>query len=79
MFELASGVLVQGEGTNGEVKVYEKPPDYRAASYLMDRIMGKPMQTVEQDTTYRQDPAEGTSDDVLLRELERRGLVKRHE
>ncbi len=29
--------------------VYQKPPDVKAASYLVDRVMGKPTQKVEAD------------------------------
>lgn len=42
LFELAEGVEVQDKG-----KVYCTPPDFRAASYLVDRILGKPTQAVD--------------------------------
>lgn len=50
MFELAQGVLV--EETNivtGKPQTYRKPPDRAACQYLIDRILGKPTERVEQE------------------------------
>ncbi len=47
LFELAEGVRVESSGLTGEPIVYQKPPDRGACEYLMDRIMGKPMQPVD--------------------------------
>jgi hypothetical protein len=46
LFELAEGVTVQ-EVKDGQTVVYTRPPDFKAASYLVDRVMGKPVQAVE--------------------------------
>lgn len=46
LFELADGVEVQDKE-----RVYSTPPDFRAASYLIDRILGKPTQAVEAQIT----------------------------
>jgi hypothetical protein len=46
--ELALGVTVQEtDAESGRVRVYTKPPDHRAASYLIDRILGKPTERQE--------------------------------
>lgn len=47
LFELAEGVTVQERDSTGKTRVYERPPDFKAASYLVDRVMGKPKQAVE--------------------------------
>lgn len=49
MYELANGITVQ-EGQGDKVRVYQRPPDYRAISYLMDRVMGKPLTEVDPAT-----------------------------
>lgn len=46
MFELASGVLVEEVSIDGR-SIYQRPPDYKAISYLLDRIMGKPTERKE--------------------------------
>jgi hypothetical protein len=46
-FELADGVTVQEETGDGGVRVYTRPPDYRAIAYLADRIMGRPVERFE--------------------------------
>lgn len=49
MFELASGVLVEGvDPQTAKTFIYQKPPEYKAISYLVDRIMGKPTERQEQ-------------------------------
>lgn len=47
LFELAEGVRVQEISLDGKPTVYQRPPDFKAASYLVDRIIGKPTQSVE--------------------------------
>lgn len=47
LLELANGVTVQETTPEGEERIYERPPDREAAKYLLDRIMGKPMQRQE--------------------------------
>jgi hypothetical protein len=49
---LALGVTVQQtDPKKGEtVRVYTRAPDFTAAAYLMDRIMGKPRERSERDT-----------------------------
>lgn len=47
LLELAQGVHVEATTPEGEPIVYQKPPDRGAAEYLLDRIMGKPMQRQE--------------------------------
>jgi hypothetical protein len=42
MLELADGVTVSETGRDGEVRIYTRPPDFKAAAYLIDRIAGKP-------------------------------------
>lgn len=51
LFELAEGVRVQEMTLTGAPSVYTRPPDFKAASYLADRIMGKPTQVVDADVT----------------------------
>lgn len=47
LFELAEGVRVEELSLDGKSNVYQRPPDFKAASYLLDRILGKPTQAVE--------------------------------
>ena len=47
MAELANGVSVQEISKDGEAFVYVRPPDRQAIEYLMNRIMGKPIQPQE--------------------------------
>jgi hypothetical protein len=47
MMELATGVIVQEFDRDGAPRVYQRPPDYKAISYLVDRIMGKPTERKE--------------------------------
>lgn len=54
MLELANGVLAErveitAEGM--EMRVYREAPDYKAISYLVDRIMGKPSQAIDMDVS----------------------------
>jgi hypothetical protein len=48
LLDLARGVLVyEEEGPNGVERVYRIPPDFKALSYLLDRVMGRPAQRME--------------------------------
>ncbi len=45
LLELAAGVLVQDvDQHTGEVRVYQAKPDRQAAEYLVNRILGKPVE-----------------------------------
>lgn len=44
MLELALGAWVEEPTSEGMKRVYRKVPDAKAALYLLDRIMGKPLQ-----------------------------------
>ncbi len=50
MFILACGVTVEEPAKTGGVVVYKKAPDYRANEYLINRVMGKPKESLEVDT-----------------------------
>lgn len=50
LIRLALGVHVERELEGGSTVVYQLPPDYRAATYLLDRIAGKPKQAVAVDS-----------------------------
>jgi hypothetical protein len=47
LFVLAQGVRVEMLNPDGEPAVYARPPDYKANSYLIDRILGRPTEAVE--------------------------------
>lgn len=47
LIELSEGVLVQSTRLDGSPYVYKQPPDRQAATYLVDRIMGKPAQSLD--------------------------------
>lgn len=49
MIELSEGVVVQEFDREGEPRIYQRPPDYKAIAYLVDRIMGKPTERQEVD------------------------------
>ena len=40
--ELAEGVVIQERDRDGTPRIYQRPPDIKAITYLVDRIMGKP-------------------------------------
>lgn len=46
-FELAQGVFVEETTVTGQRKVYKRPPDRDAGQYLINRIMGKPVERQE--------------------------------
>jgi hypothetical protein len=49
-FELALGVTVQEtDPATGGVTVYTEPPNAKAGQYLIDRILGKPVQHVQDE------------------------------
>lgn len=45
-FELAEGVYIEERTPDGKL-IYQRPPDYKAIAYLIDRIMGKPTERHE--------------------------------
>lgn len=45
-FELATGVMVQEVTKDGKV-IYQTPPDRQAIEYLINRVMGKPVERKE--------------------------------
>lgn len=48
LIELAKGVTIEEtDPVDGQVTVFKKAPDFKAASYLVDRVMGKPTQKQE--------------------------------
>lgn len=48
MFRLATGVMIEEVNPlTGEKDIYQKPPDYKANEYLINRIMGKPTERQE--------------------------------
>ena len=47
---LADGVKVEREDLDGNTFVYQTPPDRASNEYLINRIMGKPTEHIEQDT-----------------------------
>jgi hypothetical protein len=51
MIELVNGVTVQETDSHGNARVYSLPPDREAGRYLMDRVMGKPLQRADVNLT----------------------------
>lgn len=51
LFESAKGVSVRGYDKKGDEKIYDVAPSVEAAKYLLDRVVGKPISTVEGDIT----------------------------
>lgn len=47
MLELALGAWVEERDADGGKRVYRKAPDPKAGVYLLDRIMGRPLQQQE--------------------------------
>jgi hypothetical protein len=47
MFELAEGVTVKEKDAHGGTRVYTRAPDRQANEYLLNRIMGKPVERTE--------------------------------
>lgn len=47
LLTLAKGVHVEMSDSEGAAFVYQKPPDYKANEYLINRIMGKPTERQE--------------------------------
>lgn len=48
LLELVEGVQVQTTDADGGERVYTRPPDRAAGEYLLNRIMGKPVERQEQ-------------------------------
>jgi hypothetical protein len=74
MLALARGVLVEKHTQEGEV-VYRTPPDYKALRYLIDRILGKPVERVEHGGTLEPDPRTLTTAELVDRA---RAMLARH-
>ncbi len=51
LFELAEGVEVQEVDKDGKTRIYSRPPDRQANEYLINRIMGKPVERTETEAT----------------------------
>jgi hypothetical protein len=51
LLDLAEGVQVEDVDSEGEKRTYSRPPDFKAASYLVDRILGKPTVAVEAEVS----------------------------
>jgi hypothetical protein len=49
MFRLAEGVRVQEDIPDGTPVTFARPPDRQAIVYLMDRVMGKPIERLEHE------------------------------
>lgn len=49
MLVLANGVAIQDTNSEGEPVVYTRPPDRAANEYLINRVMGKPIEKSESD------------------------------
>lgn len=47
LVELAYGIKTKVVTRDGEVEVYEVPPNLKALVYLTDRLMGRPMERQE--------------------------------
>lgn len=64
LFELAEGVEVQKRDRQGQTRVYSEIPDREAIKYLMDRVMGKPVQPIDlRDKIRELALAEGLTDE----------------
>ena len=50
---LAEGVEIQKTDAKGHKRIWSEPPDRAAIEYLMDRVMGKPVQPIDIDTMVR--------------------------
>lgn len=53
LFELADGVSIQETDKDGVPIVYLRPPDRQALEYLINRVMGKPVE--KRDVNVRTD------------------------
>src|SRR4051812_2244932 len=51
MFTLAAGVTLQETDSDGNDRIYTRPPDRQANEYLINRIMGKPVERTESENT----------------------------
>lgn len=50
LFELTQGVEVEQTGSDGESRIFSKPPDANAAKILLEYGFGKPSQSIEVST-----------------------------
>ena len=49
MFELAEGIYLVDKKSDKELRYYQVPPNYNAITYLLDRVLGKPVQKADKD------------------------------
>jgi hypothetical protein len=47
LLKLADGVTVQEKDKDGTLDVFTQPPDREANKYLLDRLLGKPRESIE--------------------------------
>jgi hypothetical protein len=66
LFALADGVTVAEATEQGE-RIYRKPPDRRACEYLVNRILGRPVEQVEHSGVGEPAPWEMSTDQLLDR------------
>ncbi len=74
LLQLAEGVRVQETDHEGNAVVYRTPPDRKACEYLLNRVMGTPVQRTESDVRKQaEELAEelGLDADELVRTAER--------
>jgi hypothetical protein len=74
LLQLAEGVQMQKADSKGNPVVYLSPPDRKACEYLINRVMGTPVQRTESDVRKQaEELAEelGLDADELVRTAER--------
>lgn len=78
LLELAKGVEVEKRDRRGLCQVYSEPPDREAIKYLMDRVMGKPVQPISLVDKVRElAAAEGfTDEETALAVAEAQRIMK---
>ena len=62
LLDRAEGVQVEELDSEGEARTYKRAPDFKAASYLIDRILGKPTQVVDAEVAIHDDGADSAFD-----------------
>lgn len=77
LLELANGVTVQEIGFDGEPRTFTRPPCFKSNAYLIDRIIGKPINKVEH-TGEGGGPIAIEQDFERLRELPADELMRLH-
>jgi hypothetical protein len=65
LFVLADGVTVEEPMPNGGVQVYTRAPDRQSNEYLINRIMGKPVERLEHEHDFS-----GLSDEELISRIQ---------